>query len=79
MSMNYNDIEAPKFVDFGSNFDEDGEGDSWFSNDSVVINPDEDISFGDSFQVRARCDCVYAGSPTLYYLRKKSSYDWRKR
>ena len=51
--MNYNDIEAPKFVDFGSNFDEDGEGDSWFSNDSVVINPDEDISFGDSFQVRA--------------------------
>ena len=35
MAMNYNDIEAPNFVDFGGNFEEEGEGDSWFSNDSI--------------------------------------------
>jgi len=35
MAMNYNDIEAPNFVDFGGNFEDEGEGDSWFSNDST--------------------------------------------
>lgn len=48
--MNYNDFDAPKFVDFGSNFDENGEGDSWFSNDSIVVDPDHDFSIDDSIQ-----------------------------
>ena len=54
--MNYNDFDAPKFVDFGSNFDENGEGDSWFSNDSIVVDPDHDFSIDDSIQVLRKCE-----------------------
>jgi hypothetical protein len=49
MAMNYNDVDAPQFVDFAIEDFDNGEGDSWFSNntlegDGSVVSFDESVT-----------------------------------